>query len=293
MKKAIDIILSKEPYSKNLILESLSTLEIKKHGHQVQTYLKGNLISRSNHSEKYSIFNFGDFIRSNITKIEEKLSPLFFDLKICKGVQELKFYGNEFLDKDQLFHKMITVFSSSNGYYPLLINAGLMRQICTNGAMAMVGVNPFLTRTKHYSIALDTTIKNFENKLQTLEMTFIKQLGFFEYVTSKEILFSTLVKKIVMKKEDKVQLKSKLETVIKLGELLQTGIDKIDISRLDEFQINSLKSPILLISNNSNCADLEVNMANVYNCYTQMFRFRHFVTMERENRRIQDILLED
>lgn len=66
MKKAIDIILSKEPYSKNLILESLSTLEIKKHGHQVQTYLKGNLISRSNHSEKCARVNYGDFIRSTL-----------------------------------------------------------------------------------------------------------------------------------------------------------------------------------------------------------------------------------
>ena len=63
MEKSIDINLSKEPYSKNLILDCLSTLEIRKQGLQVETYLKGKLISRSNHSEKCARVNYEDFIR--------------------------------------------------------------------------------------------------------------------------------------------------------------------------------------------------------------------------------------
>lgn len=35
MKKSIDINLSKQPYSKNLIKDCLSALEIKKHGQQL------------------------------------------------------------------------------------------------------------------------------------------------------------------------------------------------------------------------------------------------------------------
>ena len=185
---------------------------------------------------------------------------------------------------------MFVLTSSSNGLSPLMMNVGLLRQVCSNGLMANIGNNDFKITTKHFHITIDSNTKLLTERMNLIEETTAKQFDFINKMESEEISFHKCIENLLLK-PNADERKSLFQTLKKFGDnLLNSDTDKLDIP-LNENQINSLNNPISLLRNEGDCEDIMLPKINAYNCYTQIFRFAYHFINEKENRRIAEILL--
>jgi hypothetical protein len=72
---------------------------------------------------------------------------------------------------------------------------------------------------------------------------------------------------------------------------MESETDKIDNNLLNEKQLLSLINPKQLIFGDELCEDIRFEGLTIYNCYTEIFRYRNHAVIEKENRRIEEILL--
>lgn len=273
------------------IIKNISSLKIEKENGYVVTKLKNEVISLNKCSDKYGIFDFRSFVEKTLPVVSDSFQPQSYKLNIYGGIQDFKVFGEEIRIEDQIFKKMLTVFSSSNGYYSLIIDAGLFRQVCSNGMMASVSKDGFNIKTRHYHKAINEHLLEFEKRMALLDKTFDGQIQFIKELADVKIDFSEFLRKLIVK-TDNTERKTMVGVAEQLGKkLLNSQTDKIDVNLLSDRQEYALINPKQLIYGDVLCEDIRLEGLTIYNCYTELFRNRNHAVIEKENRRIEELLL--
>jgi hypothetical protein len=288
-KKGINVL--DQSYDSRLIIEQLQPLSIYRERDQIITKYNGNVLASSYRSEKYGLLDFGNLVQENLSQIEATVQPVKYDLNINYGVQQLKIYSDTFKDDGEIYQRMFTLFSSSNGTYPMLFNMGLFRQICSNGLMIHTA-NGFETKTKHYAIAIQNKIQLLHDHMPQFLQDIDLQLDFIRSLKKEEISLRQLYSGLLDSKENEPK-KNAIERVNKFGNKLLTSPSDAVQKLLDEKQIRSLTHPLELALNKETTKDLMIPKIQAFNCYTEVFNRRLQAVNFKENKRIKELLMVD
>ena len=287
-KKEKGIRLLQQPYHSETLMSQLQPLSIVKHGEEVITTYGGKLLTRSRHSLKYGILDFGRVVGEYLPFIETAIRPCQYDLKISYGVQELKVYSDKFIEDGETYQRMLILFSSSNGTYPMLFNSGLFRQVCSNGMM--ININRDIeAKSRHYTNAIELKLKQLKLALPNFEEEIIAQLNFIRMMKNSNISLRQVYTGILNINANEPR-KVAIERARLLGKnLLKSPSDAIRFP-LDERQERSLTHPLELVRGDIKTKDIELPRMQVYNCYTEAFNRRLHAVNFRENQRIKELI---
>jgi len=290
-KSIFQLNIVNQQYNENNINLLLEPLEITKQNGLVVTKYEDKIISRKFCSEKYGVFDFKKITNNLLEDISTYIKPDEFSIRLIGGYQELKILADKFEFENTLFQKMFVLSSSSNGQAPLIINAGLFRQVCSNGLMAAVDNNQVTTRVRHYEQAVANNVEKLKIRLPQIERLFESQMDFIKKMKNEEISFRQCLERLI-KKTEVAEKVSMIPVIKKLGnKLIESQTDKLEM-QLTENQVKSLKNPIGLLRLEDGYDDISIVKNSIYNCYTEIFRFNFHAVNERENIRISKVLLD-
>lgn len=284
------IILMEEPFHTGVLLEAIAPLKIIRRNEKVITTYDGYTLSSATCSDKYGVLDFSSLIRESIAGLSEAIKPETFSLRIERGIQELKLFGPDMEIDRSVFRKMLVCFSSSNGQHPLMIDAGLFRQVCANGLMAGDGANHFSIRTRHYSMAMTRHLQEFSNRLAHIPESIEQKIRFLRRLEGETISFRECANRLLVK-EDATERKTMLRTIERFGRnLLDSPTDGLR-NELPETAVPLLTDPVPLLRNATGLEDVVLPKTTAFHCYIELFRNRLHAVNERENRRIAEILI--
>lgn len=288
--KHTGVLLMEEPFHPGVLLEATAPLRIIRRNNRVITMYGGHTLATTACSDKYGVLDFSSLVREYIPGLSEAIMPETFNLRIERGIQELKLFGPELEIDRSVFRKMVVLFSSSNGQHPLMIDVGLFRQVCSNGLMAGDGANHFSIRTRHYATALHRHLEDFTSRLALIPESIEQKIRFLRRLEGETIPFRECAKRLLLK-EDATERKTMLRTIERFGSnLLDSPTDGLR-NELHETAIPLLMNPLPMLRNGDGYEEVMLPKTTAFHCYIELFRNRHHAVNERENRRIAEILL--
>ena len=256
----------------------------------VHTVLSGKVISKVNVSERYQVFDFSKFVTDHLETIEKQFQPKSYELKIHKGYQEVRFLGEMQQINKEEYLPMFVIMNSSNCSYPLSVNFGMLRLVCSNGMVIGKEGEHFGFKVKHYRNAISNRIAGVENILQNFQGIFERNRGLLEYFNDSEISYAAFLKKMILNPEN-IPLISQLKNAKLLGKkLLTSASDAIDHQELNSKQVKALENPGLLLIKDKSVADINLSKFKVFQCYTEIYRNYNSAIQSKETNKIFNIL---
>lgn len=268
------------PYNKKAILASVSGLTVTKERGNVITRNNGKITSTYRPTKIYEHVNFKDAVNMLLPIVANIFTPLFHNVDIKAGYQELKLRGNEHVINGDVFHEMMWLTNSTDGTKRLSIRYGLMRQICSNG----------MIRTEHGS---SFKVKHLvSNNVNEELKTFMKSLPKFNATEQIKTLKKLEGKTITVKKL--------ADTLVnKIGEKGNETIWKSLVRKLSSSKTDSLGSAqdalitginVPFVKMTKETLDTKIDSWKILNCYTELWRSLNAGEIERETNKILEIL---
>lgn len=286
----ISVCLTKRTFNANELISKVSPLKIFRRNDEIHTHYGNEVICKSILSQKYGILDFSNLVQETLPLIESAVRPVKYDLTIKNGVQQLKVYSDKFHDDGEIYQRMFTLFSSSNGAYPLLFNAGLFRQVCSNGLMIDTSESVSAI-ARHYTHSIEQKILMLKKSLPVFENEIQSQLQFLRKLKTETVSLRKIYAGLLQSKEFEPR-KVAVERVNKLSTMLLTSSsDAIDF-RLSFEQKRGLSRPLELVEESRHTADIQIPKIQVLNCYTESYNQRLHAVNWRENQRIKRLLVE-
>lgn len=115
-------------WNKQEIFSHIDRISIEKISNTVITKWGARVISTSEVSEKYEIFDIKSFMRTKILEIEQNFDIHFYKLVIRGGIQSLTLLSDEVELGGFLYNKSFYILSSSDKSRALQLNIGLQSQ---------------------------------------------------------------------------------------------------------------------------------------------------------------------
>lgn len=221
------------PYDKKLLFEKIDKLSIELVGSQVVTKFGNSVISTSNVSKRYEVFDIKSYLVSKINSIEDNFEIKEYFLNIRGGIQELVLLSDEIEIGGLKFRKSFFILNSSNRSRKLSFNAGLFSKdgdfyIISN--VKNVGLSK--KHLKGVTKAAEEAIENINDE------TFEDQVSMIQSLVGHKVSFSNLQKVIVG--DSNVELDHLKFDAFKNQIIYLSSEDRI---RLSEDNRRSLKTP--------------------------------------------------
>jgi uncharacterized lipoprotein YehR (DUF1307 family) len=277
---AIERLSVKTPYDRATIEERLKNFSVEVDNGMVITKDGNKVLSKYASSKIYEVVNFKDAVDSMLEVIEGIFKPKTYMLTFKAGYQELKLQGASHVINGETFHEMVWLTNSTNGMRALSVRYGLMRQICSNGAVAMAEGSGF--KMKHITNNnVNEELKKFMLELPSVNVKVqIKKLG---DIAKKEITVEKLADSLVNKigKEGN-------ETVWKMlvKKFSSSATDKIGTK--EDALIRGINVPFSEMTKET--LETKIPAWSVFNCYTELWRSLDASQVERETNKILEIL---
>lgn len=289
-KTITSVCLTERTFDSNELFDKVTPLKIFRRNDEIITHYGNEVICKSILSQKYGILDFSNLVQETLPLIESAVQPVKYDLTIRKGVQQLKLYSDKFHDDGEIYQRMFTLFSSSNGSYPMLFNAGLFRQVCSNGLMIDTSESVSAI-SKHYTNSIEQKIRMLKKSLPVFENEIQSQLQFLKSLKTETVSLRKIYTGLLHSKESEPR-KIAVERVNKLSTMLQKSpSDAIDFQLTFE-QRRGLSRPMELVDESKYTADIQIPKIQVMNCYTESYNNRLHAVNWRENQRIKRLLLD-
>lgn len=112
-------------YNKQELLDKINLISIEKVEDQVITKYRDTVISISNVSNRYEIFDIKSYLKSKIDLIETNFNITKYYFRITKGIQELTLLSDTIEIEGVNFYKSFFILNSSDKSRRLSFNAGL------------------------------------------------------------------------------------------------------------------------------------------------------------------------
>lgn len=275
-------------YNKNEVFETLDRLELSQYGDQIITKFGGNLISTSTVTEKYELFDFPQFAKNIVKDIESYFVPEKYQMRLCKGQQELRLIGEEISVNGEKYHKMFNILNSSDKSRALQLNIGLIRFICTNGMVVAVDSEYSGFKTKHYKSTLPEKVEEFVEKLGNFNISIERQTKTLEGLQGKFISYKELVDKIAMDEKREYNHSKTLRLKAFGKKIILSETDRmID---LKSEQVTLLKNPHLFLNPEFKNVDVEMSAYQALNCWAEVYRNCDSSIIKRETNRILELV---
>ncbi|MFW6009089.1 MAG: DUF932 domain-containing protein, partial [archaeon] len=266
--------------------ETLDNLEIVQDENNINTIFNDKLISTTNVSDKYQLFDFSSFAKQMVNQAENYFEPEKYSLRIRKGEQELRLIGEEVMINGEKYHKMFNLLNSTDKSKALQLNIGLIRFVCSNGLVIGKEGSYSHMKVKHFKSKLNPKIEEFEKDLEKFNVSIDYQSELIESLSKKKVSYLDLAKNYVYDDEGNIE-KSKLLKLRSFGKkLLNSKTDSLE--NLTSEQVKLLNNPDNYLT--SEQIDIEMPGSKVFNCYTELWRNYDSSVMYRESNRILELI---
>lgn len=276
----MDTLAANTPYNKKAIMDRANQVTIENIKGTIITKDNGVHISSWKPSKIYEIVDFKDAVKTLLGVIGGIFNPLFYNMTVKSGYQELKLRGTSHIINGEVFHEMMWLTNSTDGTKILSIRYGLMRQICSNGAVATYKGSSF--KVKHLmSNNVNEDMKVFMKSLPKLDVT--HQIKKFKVIAKKTItigkLSNALVNEIGTKGNDKIWS-------LMARKLISSKTDRLG----DKFDAAITGINVPFVDMTKETLDIEIPAWNALQCYTEIWRSLDAGEIERETNKIMAIL---
>jgi hypothetical protein len=291
MGKAKYYINEEGTYDANFIENALENLKVfKPNPMEVHTNLNNKLISKANVSEKYEAFDFSNFVLDYIDVIEKQFNPTSFQLRIHKGYQEIRLFSEIQQINLEEYKPMFVIMNSSNCSFPLSVNFGMLRLVCSNGMVIGKEGEHFGFKVKHYKNAISNRIEDINSILLNFQDIFQRNRELLEVFSDATISYSQFLKMLILNDEN-VPLISQVKNARLLGKKLLTSTsDAIEKAQFDAKQLLAIEKPELLLLKDNSTKNLFLSKYKVFQCYTEIFRNYNSAIQTKETNKIFNIL---
>lgn len=275
------------PYNKLEIIEKLNQFKVAKTDSNVVASYNNKIVSSESISEKYYIFDFGEFAKELIENITNYFTPLSYDMLIARGFQEIRIYGEEVLINGDKYDKMLSILNSTDKSRTLQMNIGLIRK--TNQSGIVIDVDNSSVRGKHFCKSLPERLKLFGLQLQNFNDVIESQTIELVKICDIELTFKEFAYRF-LRYDKKGNIRSgdinKLKAFTKNLKLTSTS-DKISDLTFDQK---------CLLNNPSKyedyVTDVYLNAYQVFNIYTELFKNYDASVLRRETKRVMDVIFD-
>lgn len=262
------------PYDKKELSDRIGLLKITQEGNSIITKYGNKVISVSDVSEKYEIFDIKSFILTKLEQIEENFPIRFYRLAIKGGVQYLTLLSDPIELDGHTYHKSFFILNSTNRSYKLSFDMGLY---CTqDGSSIITSANNVSLNKKHLKGITDTA---YEVSSHISDENFQEQIRSLSSLIGHSVQL-TKVREIIID-EDTAANHKKFDS-------FKNMILNRQIQNLSDSEIMTLRTPseslVLRASN-----DVLLNATDVFNCYIRIFSNRNSCSIKKEADKIMKI----
>jgi len=267
-----------QPYDKQKLLAQIDLISIELVQNQVITKWGSSVLSVTQVSNRYEVFDIKSYLKSKIDLIEKNFQITKYYFRLTKGVQELTLLSDTIQIEGVNFHKSFFILNSSDKSRRLSFNAGLY---CESKDFYVVSSIKNLGLTKKHlkgvTIAAELASSGLDGE------SFDEQIQSISQLVGHRISFSKLSESIVLDKEtnaDHLKFDAFKNAIIYYA---QEGKLKINSS-----QWTTLKTPSSkLVIDSSN--DFYVDAFWAFQTYIRLFNRQDSHVVKRETERIMSI----
>jgi hypothetical protein len=184
-----------QPYDKQQLLAQIDLISIELLGNQVITKWGSTVLSVTQVSNRYEVFDIKSYLKSKIDLIEKNFQITKYYFRLTKGVQELTLLSDTIQIEGVNFHKSFFILNSSDKSRRLSFNAGLY---CESKDFYVVSSIKNLGLTKKHlkgvTIAAELASSGLDGE------SFDEQIQSISQLVGHRISFSKLSESIVLYK---------------------------------------------------------------------------------------------
>lgn len=281
------IISASLPYNRTKVLDGLNKLKVEQTGLKVVTSYDDHVLKETQVSPKYYTFDFPNFVAGVLPTVEQYFTPLNYLLRMIGGRQEIRLIGEEMKINGETFYRMLSILNSTDKSRALQMNMGLLRLVCSNGAMVSVPGEAVQVKGKHYKASLSDKIENFTTGLERFTTITNQQKEVLSDLLGSKVSYRALANALVRNEANEV-VESKAKKLARFaGKLLTSDTDRL--RTVSEEQRNLLLKPELVLYSKDS-GDMEIDKYQAYNCYSEIFRSNDTGKIKRECDRIIGVL---
>jgi hypothetical protein len=236
-------------YNKQELIDKIDKISIEKIGNQIVTKYGSSVLSISNVSNRYEIFDIKSYLKNKIDTIEKNFNITKYFFRINRGVQELTLLSDTIEIEGINFYKSFFILNSSDKSRRLSFNAGLYCD--TNNFYIVSSIKNLGLTKKHLkgvTEAAELASEGFNGE------TFDEQINSLKNLVGHRISLSKLKETIVVDLDLKADhmkfdafknsiIHNSLNGVIKLTNsqylTLKTSSDKLEINNNNDFYLDA------------------------------------------------------
>lgn len=263
-------------WNKTELFNEIDKIEIFREGDQVITKFHDRIISNTNVSKLYEIFDLSSFLKSKIEQIEENFNINYYRLTVKGGVQELVLLSDEVTIGDVKFHKSFYILNSTDKSRRLNMNMGLFRS--DNKSYVVGSIKNMSLSKKHLKGVTDAA----EQESQKIDVeSFDEQINSIKSLIGESVYLSK-VREIIVDKDLKINHR-KFDALKNM--LVSSTTDRVSVT---DSQFKTLTTPSETLTFDSS-NDFYVDAFKVFNCYIQVFSNQDSSIVKRETEKILKI----
>jgi hypothetical protein len=265
-------------YSKEELVRKINKLDIYNVGNSIITKYDGRIISTSDVSDRYEIFDIKSYLLSKIEQIEQNFTIHKYSFTIKGGVQRLILLSDE-IDLEQFkFHKSFFIINSSNRSRKLSFNLGLYSKL--DNLFFINGES--ISFSKKHLKGVTKAAEESTSKLN--DETFTEQIEMIKKLLNHSVKLSNLQKAIIGE-DPTVKINHTKFDALKSNLIYLSGRGKL---RLNNSQISILKKQSSDLSNH-NFEDFYLDAFVCFIAYLQLFATQDSHIIKKESERILNI----
>jgi hypothetical protein len=263
-------------WNKTELFNEIDNIEIFREGDQVITKFHDRIISNTNVSKLYEIFDLSSFLKSKIEQIEENFNINYYRLTVKGGIQELVLLSDEVTIGDVKFHKSFYILNSTDKSRRLNMNMGLFRS--DNKSYVVGSIKNMSLSKKHLKGVTDAA----EQESQKIDVeSFDEQINSIKSLIGESVYLSK-VREIIVDKDLKINHR-KFDALKNM--LVSSTTDRVSVT---DSQFKTLTTPSEKLTFDSS-NDFYVDAFKVFNCYIQVFSNQDSSIVKRETEKILKI----
>lgn len=262
-------------YNKEELIDKIDKISIQKVGEQVVTKYGDSVLSVSNVSSRYEIFDIKSYLKNKLDIIEKNFIITKYFFRVHKGIQELTLLSDTITINGINFYKSFFILNSSDKSRRLNFNVGLYSDI--NNFFVVSSVKNLALSKKHLkgvTEAAETSSEGLNGE------TFTEQINSLQSLVGHRIQLSKL-KDCIVVDEDVKSNHMKFDAF--KNSIIYYNLDKR--LNLNSEQYNTLKTPSdkLIIDINN---DFYIDAFLAFQTYMRIFNKQDSHIILRESEKI-------
>jgi hypothetical protein len=278
-------------YNKEVIFEKLNNFSNVIDNKKVITKFGNRILSVVDISNRYFNFNFTDFVKTILTKIEDYFEPVKYTFNITKNYQELKIYSHAVDIDGELYFKTLSILNSTDKSYALQVNIGLVHSK-TYASFYIKEANEYVSiRNKHFKASLPETIDYFFEAIENLNLIFDEQIKYIQKISNKNVSLSKFITQYLKKDIKGVIIAS---DILKLRALFykiynDTNLN-LNLTEVQRKMLKDSKATLVRFKKELETTDIVIESNKLYILYMEVFKNYNTSVAMRENSRFIKIL---